>query len=196
MGAPPSAAPPTVASAASLAPAEPTPLPPNPSPPPPAQLPWLRSAPSPLPRPPGSPGTGASMGPRSDGTVVAFCGKGFKKLVHVRNHLRTHTARGLSSATPVARLSLLANLSRHQLTHTGVRPYQCLDCGKRFTQSSNLQQHRDCTCGQWRLPSRTRLPITGLYNKSPLLLRDLWPLVLGHVWACDCISGSTPRHGP
>ncbi|XP_072463991.1 zinc finger protein 526 isoform X1 [Notamacropus eugenii] len=71
------------------------------------------------------------------------CGKGFKKLVHVRNHLRTHTGeRPFQCHACGKTFASLANLSRHQLTHTGARPYPCPDCGKRFTQSSNLQQHR------------------------------------------------------
>uniref|UniRef100_A0A8C9K6G6 Zinc finger protein 526 n=1 Tax=Panthera tigris altaica TaxID=74533 RepID=A0A8C9K6G6_PANTA len=49
-------------------------------------------------------------------------------------------ATGGDRATAGRTFASLATPSRHQLTHTGARPYQCLDCGKRFTQSLRLHQ--------------------------------------------------------
>ncbi|XP_041082439.1 zinc finger protein 574 isoform X2 [Polyodon spathula] len=73
----------------------------------------------------------------------SVCGKGFKKQVHVRNHLRTHTGERPFQCSECGKtFSSLANLTRHGLTHTGQRPYKCEECGRAFTQSSNLQQHR------------------------------------------------------
>ncbi|CAI9161536.1 unnamed protein product [Rangifer tarandus platyrhynchus] len=167
-GAPPSAAPPTVASAvASLAPAEPTPPPPAP-PTPPAQLPCPQCPKSFASASRLSRHRRAVHGPPERRHRCGVCGKGFKKLVHVRNHLRTHTGeRPFQCHACGKTFASLANLSRHQLTHTGVRPYQCLDCGKRFTQSSNLQQHRRLHLRPVAFARAPRLPITGLYNKSP-----------------------------
>ncbi|XP_030640936.1 zinc finger protein 574 [Chanos chanos] len=71
------------------------------------------------------------------------CGKPFKKQIHVRNHLRTHTGeRPFQCSVCGKTFSSHANLSRHTHTHTGARPYRCDICHKAFTQSSNLRQHR------------------------------------------------------
>ncbi|XP_046933930.1 zinc finger protein 526 isoform X1 [Lynx rufus] len=163
-----SGAPPALA-AASPAPAEPSPPPPPPPPPaPPAQLPCPQCSKSFASASRLSRHRRAVHGPPERRHRCGVCGKGFKKLVHVRNHLRTHTGeRPFQCHSCGKTFASLANLSRHQLTHTGARPYQCLDCGKRFTQSSNLQQHRRLHLRPVAFARAPRLPITGLYNKSP-----------------------------
>ncbi|KAF7484319.1 zinc finger protein 526 [Marmota monax] len=161
---------PTTAATASPAPAEPIPPPPPPppAPAPPAQLPCPQCSKSFASASRLSRHRRAVHGPPERRHRCGVCGKGFKKLVHVRNHLRTHTGeRPFQCHSCGKTFASLANLSRHQLTHTGVRPYQCLDCGKRFTQSSNLQQHRRLHLRPVAFARAPRLPITGLYNKSP-----------------------------
>ncbi|KAL0609657.1 Zinc finger protein 526 [Plecturocebus cupreus] len=159
-----SGTPPSGATAAP-APAEPTP---PPLPAPPAQLPCPQCSKSFASASRLSRHRRAVHGPPERRHRCGVCGKGFKKLIHVRNHLRTHTGeRPFQCHSCGKTFASLANLSRHQLTHTGARPYQCLDCGKRFTQSSNLQQHRRLHLRPVAFARAPRLPITGLYNKSP-----------------------------
>ncbi|XP_040832177.1 zinc finger protein 526 [Ochotona curzoniae] len=160
-----SGAPPTTATAPP-APAEPTP--PPPPPPLPVQLPCPQCSKSFASASRLSRHRRTVHGPPERRHRCGVCGKGFKKLVHVRNHLRTHTGeRPFQCHSCGKTFASLANLSRHQLTHTGIRPYQCLDCGKRFTQSSNLQQHRRLHLRPVAFARAPRLPITGLYHKSP-----------------------------
>lgn len=153
--------------AGSLAPPEPTRPPLAPVPAPPVQLPCPQCSKSFASASRLSRHRRAVHGPPERRHRCGICGRGFKKLVHVHNHLRTHTGeRPFQCHSCGKTFASLANLSRHQLTHTGVRPYQCLDCGKRFTQSSNLQQHRRLHLRPVAFARAPRLPITGLY-KSP-----------------------------
>lgn len=157
---------PPLTAGASLTPAEPMPPPPPPTPP--TQLPCPQCSKSFASASRLSRHRRTVHGPPERRHCCGVCGKGFKKLVHVHNHLRTHTGeRPFQCHSCGKTFASLANLSRHQLTHTGVRPYQCLDCGKRFTQSSNLQQHRRLHLRPVAFARAPRLPITGLYNKSP-----------------------------
>ncbi|XP_059522388.1 zinc finger protein 526 isoform X2 [Myotis daubentonii] len=157
---------PPLTAGASLTPAEPMPPPPPPTPP--AQLPCPQCSKSFASASRLSRHRRTVHGPPERRHCCGVCGKGFKKLVHVHNHLRTHTGeRPFQCHSCGKTFASLANLSRHQLTHTGVRPYQCLDCGKRFTQSSNLRQHRRLHLRPVAFARAPRLPITGLYNKSP-----------------------------
>ncbi|KAM9722790.1 uncharacterized protein znf526 isoform 1-T2 [Menidia menidia] len=74
--------------------------------------------------------------------LCGVCGKSFKKHIHVRNHIRTHTGERPFQCSDCGKtFSSLANLMRHTLIHSGVRPYRCDVCHRSFTQSSNLRQH-------------------------------------------------------
>nr|XP_046255091.1 zinc finger protein 574 [Scatophagus argus]XP_046255092.1 zinc finger protein 574 [Scatophagus argus]XP_046255093.1 zinc finger protein 574 [Scatophagus argus] len=74
--------------------------------------------------------------------MCGICGKSFKKHIHVRNHIRTHTGERPFQCSDCGKtFSSLANLMRHNLIHSGVRPYRCDVCHRSFSQSSNLRQH-------------------------------------------------------
>lgn len=74
--------------------------------------------------------------------MCGVCGKSFKKHIHVRNHIRTHTGERPFQCSDCGKtFSSLANLVRHNLIHSGVRPYRCDVCHRSFSQSSNLRQH-------------------------------------------------------
>ncbi|KAJ3598701.1 hypothetical protein NHX12_000724 [Muraenolepis orangiensis] len=74
--------------------------------------------------------------------TCAVCAKSFKKQIHMRNHLRTHTGERPFQCSDCGKtFSSLANLTRHNLIHSGVRPYRCAVCERTFSQSSNLRQH-------------------------------------------------------
>ena len=51
------------------------------------------------------------------------------------------------SSCPICQkgFSVKSSLKRHMMLHTGEMPYECLSCGKRFRQRSNLTRHaRTC----------------------------------------------------
>ncbi|KAF5397257.1 Transcriptional repressor protein YY1, partial [Paragonimus heterotremus] len=71
------------------------------------------------------------------------CGKTFRDTAAMRKHLHTHGPRVHICAECGKAFVESSKLKRHQLVHTGEKPYQCNfeGCGKRFSLDFNLRTH-------------------------------------------------------
>ncbi|XP_061666599.1 zinc finger and SCAN domain-containing protein 22-like [Syngnathoides biaculeatus] len=116
-----------------------------------------RAALEPLPHKSGSPARSALTAKRiqteparrDDSHPCPVCGKTFRRVAYLKNHLRCHTgAKPFECSQCGKTFGRVGYLKIHQRCHTGEKPYGCSQCGKRFTQAADLKKHKMVHTGE------------------------------------------------
>ena len=74
--------------------------------------------------------------------VCGFCGKYFRKMFQLQNHVRKHTGdKPFVCHTCGKAFSQETSLKTHMRIHSGVKPFKCTECEESFNVSSALTAH-------------------------------------------------------
>lgn len=72
-----------------------------------------------------------------------FCGKYFKKMFQMQNHLRIHTGdKPYVCHTCGKAFNQETTLRTHMRIHSGLKPFKCDECGEAFNASNALSAHK------------------------------------------------------
>ena len=75
--------------------------------------------------------------------VCSFCGKYFKRMFQLQNHIRKHTGdKPFVCHTCGKAFSQETSLKTHMRIHSGVKPFKCKECNESFNVSSALTAHK------------------------------------------------------
>ena len=75
--------------------------------------------------------------------VCRFCGKYFRKMFQLQNHIRKHTGdKPFVCHTCGKAFSQEVSLKTHMRIHSGVKPFKCSECDECFNVSSALTAHK------------------------------------------------------
>ncbi|GBP33033.1 Zinc finger protein 41 [Eumeta japonica] len=85
--------------------------------------------------------------------VCQYCGKEFLRPNSIRRHVEICHG-GHRIQCPICFKKLKGHLSEHMRTHENSKPHECLECGQRFTQSTQLNVHRRSHTGARPYPCR------------------------------------------